>query len=90
MDKASIIGDAVSYVHALQAQGKKLKAEVAGLEASLLMSENYQGSIDDHIRVQVTRNSHPISKKIMQVYLVKIMTVPKFSVRFCMYATVTY
>ncbi|KAL2984246.1 hypothetical protein AAZX31_12G077400 [Glycine max] len=36
MDKASIIGDAVSYMHELQAQANMLKAEVQGLETSLL------------------------------------------------------
>ncbi|RZC70557.1 hypothetical protein C5167_033703 [Papaver somniferum] len=35
MDKASIIGDAVSYVQDLQMQAKKLKAEVEGLESSV-------------------------------------------------------
>jgi hypothetical protein len=63
MDKASIIGDAVSYVHDLQAQSRKLKAEVSGLEASLLVSENYQGSIKNTIKAQ----NHPICKKIIQV-----------------------
>ncbi|XP_020231017.1 transcription factor FER-LIKE IRON DEFICIENCY-INDUCED TRANSCRIPTION FACTOR [Cajanus cajan] len=72
MDKASIIGDAVSYVHELQAQARKLKAEVAGLEASLLMSENYQGSINNPKNVQVARNSHPICKKIMQVDMFQV------------------
>jgi len=74
MDKASIIGDAVSYVHDLQAQARKLKAEVAGLEASLLVSENYQGSINNPKNVQVmARNiSHPNCKKIMQVSLIKL------------------
>ncbi|KAK7324905.1 hypothetical protein VNO77_28838 [Canavalia gladiata] len=72
MDKASIIGDAVSYVHELQAQAKKLKAEVAGLEASLLVSENYQGSINNPKNVQVTHNSHPINKKIMQVDMFQV------------------
>lgn len=66
MDKASIIGDAVSYVHDLQAQAKKLKAEVAGLEASLSVSQNYQGSINNN-NVQVTQKTQPICKKIMQV-----------------------
>ncbi|KAJ7947886.1 FER-like iron deficiency-induced transcription factor [Quillaja saponaria] len=41
MDKASIVGDAVLYVKDLQAQAKKLKAEIAGLEASVLGSEKY-------------------------------------------------
>jgi len=66
MDKASIIGDAVSYVHDLQAQARKLNAEVSGLEASLSVSENYQGSISNTINVQ----SHPICKKIIQVCLI--------------------
>ncbi|CAN1171777.1 Transcription factor FER-LIKE IRON DEFICIENCY-INDUCED TRANSCRIPTION FACTOR [Linum perenne] len=35
MDKASIIGDAVSYVQDLQVRSKKLQSEIAGLEASL-------------------------------------------------------
>ncbi|MED6221481.1 hypothetical protein PIB30_055193 [Stylosanthes scabra] len=74
MDKASIIGDAVSYVHDLQAQAKKLKAEVAGLEASIFVSENYKASFDDNPikTVQVTPNSHPINKKIVQIEMVQV------------------
>lgn len=73
MDKASIIGDAVSYVHDLQAQAKKLKAEVSGLEASLLVSENYQGSINNPMNnVQVNHNSHQIFKRIMQVDMFQV------------------
>ncbi|MED6108200.1 hypothetical protein PIB30_021337 [Stylosanthes scabra] len=75
MDKASIIGDAVSYVHELQAQAKKLKGEVAGLEASLFVSENYKASFDDNPikTVQVTHNSHPIiNKKIVQIEMVQV------------------
>ncbi|XP_045805718.1 transcription factor FER-LIKE IRON DEFICIENCY-INDUCED TRANSCRIPTION FACTOR-like [Trifolium pratense] len=68
MDKASIIGDAVSYVHDLQTQSRKLKAEVAGLEASLLVSENYEGSINNTINAQ----SHPICKKIIQVDMFQV------------------
>ncbi|TKY67153.1 Transcription factor FER IRON DEFICIENCY-INDUCED TRANSCRIPTION FACTOR [Spatholobus suberectus] len=66
MDKASIIGDAVSYVHELQAQAKMLKAEVEGLETSLLVSKNYQGSIENPVKVQFTNNSRSICKKIIQ------------------------
>ncbi|XP_061345430.1 transcription factor FER-LIKE IRON DEFICIENCY-INDUCED TRANSCRIPTION FACTOR [Gastrolobium bilobum] len=72
MDKASIIGDAVSYVHELQAQAKKLKAEVAGLEASLLVSENYQEPTNNPVKVQVTHNRAPISKKIMQMDMFQV------------------
>ncbi|KAL1345506.1 hypothetical protein AAHE18_08G122100 [Arachis hypogaea] len=74
MDKASIIGDALSYVHELQAQAKKLKAEVAGLEASLFVSENYKASFDDNYikTFQVTHNSHPINKKIVQIEMVQV------------------
>ncbi|TKY48577.1 Transcription factor FER IRON DEFICIENCY-INDUCED TRANSCRIPTION FACTOR [Spatholobus suberectus] len=72
MDKASIIGDAVSYVLDLQAQARKLKAEVAGLEASLLVSENYQGSINNPNNVQVARNGLPVCKTIMQVDMFQV------------------
>lgn len=73
MDKASIIGDAVSYLCEIQSQAKRLKIEVAGLEASfsLLVSENYQGSIDNPIKVQFTHNRRSICKKIVQVGLIK-------------------
>ncbi|XP_045805273.1 transcription factor FER-LIKE IRON DEFICIENCY-INDUCED TRANSCRIPTION FACTOR-like [Trifolium pratense] len=68
MDKASIIGDAVSYVHDLQAQAWKLKDEVSGLEASLLVSENHQGSINNTINIQ----SYPTFKKIIQVDMFQV------------------
>ena len=67
MDKASIIGDAILYVQDLQMQAKKLKAEIAGLEASFARSERYQESIDNPVNIQVARNIHPICKKILQV-----------------------
>ncbi|OIW09120.1 hypothetical protein TanjilG_11258 [Lupinus angustifolius] len=72
MDKASIIGDAVQYVHELQAQAKKLKAEVTGLETSLLVSENYQGSIKNPLKFHGPHNIHPISKKIMQIDMLQV------------------
>lgn len=34
MDKASIVGDAVTYVQDLQRHAKKLRAEIEGLESS--------------------------------------------------------
>lgn len=77
MDKASIIGDAASYVNELQSQAKKLKAEVAGLEASLAISKNYQGSIENPIKdIQFTDNNGSICKKIVQVCLLKLSLVP--------------
>ncbi|KAK7257654.1 hypothetical protein RIF29_31787 [Crotalaria pallida] len=69
MDKASIIGDAVSYVHELQAQANKLKAEVSGLEESLLVSENYHGSIQNPI---TSINYVPICKKIIQMDMFQV------------------
>ncbi|XP_062082448.1 transcription factor FER-LIKE IRON DEFICIENCY-INDUCED TRANSCRIPTION FACTOR-like [Humulus lupulus] len=48
MDKASIVGDAVLYVQDLQTQSKKLKAEIASLEASLEEVERYQGSTTEN------------------------------------------
>ncbi|KAK7261295.1 hypothetical protein RIF29_27604 [Crotalaria pallida] len=72
MDKASIIGDAVQYVHEIQAQAKKLKAEVAGLETSLLVSENCQGSIHNPMKAHPFHNSNPICKKIMQMDMFQV------------------
>lgn len=74
MDKASIVGDAVSYVQKLQEQAKKLKAEIEGLETSLMASENYQGSSVENLKnFQDNLINYPICKKIMQVCLVKVL-----------------
>ncbi|XVF19842.1 hypothetical protein REPUB_Repub11eG0145700 [Reevesia pubescens] len=72
MDKASIIGDAVLYVQDLQMQAKKLKSEIAGLEASLAGSEKYQEAIDSPLKIRVGRNSHPICKKILQLNMFQV------------------
>ncbi|XWS28671.1 hypothetical protein CRYUN_Cryun25bG0091100 [Craigia yunnanensis] len=72
MDKASIIGDAVLYVQDLQIQAKKLKGEIAGLEASLAGSERYQDPIDNPVKIRVARNSHPICKKILQLNMFQV------------------
>ncbi|XP_050227967.1 transcription factor FER-LIKE IRON DEFICIENCY-INDUCED TRANSCRIPTION FACTOR [Mercurialis annua] len=67
MDKASIIGDAISYVQDLQMQAKKLKTEISGLE-SLVKTEKCQGSNRNFPRqIQIPRNSTPICKKIIQM-----------------------
>ncbi|KAJ4725010.1 transcription factor FER-LIKE IRON DEFICIENCY-INDUCED TRANSCRIPTION FACTOR [Melia azedarach] len=65
MDKASIIGDAVLYVQDLQMKAKKLKAEIAGLEASLTGSQKYQQSIENTRKTQVRSNNQSICKKIL-------------------------
>lgn len=65
MDKTSIIGDAVLYVQDLQMQAKKLKAEIAGLEA--LMAGYQEESINNPVKIRVARNNHPICKKILKV-----------------------
>lgn len=71
MDKASIVGDAVLYVQELQSRAKQLKSEIAGLEASLVGSERYQGSIESPKKVQVLQNNYQVSKKIiMQVHII--------------------
>ncbi|KAL2328544.1 hypothetical protein Fmac_021971 [Flemingia macrophylla] len=72
MDKASIIGDAVSYMQELQAQAKMLKAEVGELETSLMVSKSYQGSIENPMKVQFTNNSRLISKKINQMDMFQV------------------
>ncbi|XP_010521720.1 PREDICTED: transcription factor FER-LIKE IRON DEFICIENCY-INDUCED TRANSCRIPTION FACTOR [Tarenaya hassleriana] len=73
MDKASIVGDAALYVQELQSQAKKLKSEIAGLEASLNASERYQETIPK------ARKSHggcghtlPVCKKIIQVDVIQV------------------
>ncbi|XVF46774.1 hypothetical protein PTKIN_Ptkin03bG0055500 [Pterospermum kingtungense] len=73
MDKASIIGDAVLYVQDLQIQATKLKAEIAGLQASLAGSEMYQESIDHKpVKIGITRQNHPICKKILQLNMFQV------------------
>ncbi|XP_033130881.1 transcription factor FER-LIKE IRON DEFICIENCY-INDUCED TRANSCRIPTION FACTOR isoform X1 [Brassica rapa] len=73
MDKASIVGDAVAYVQELQSQAKKLKADIAGLEASLTSTEGYQEP------APVAQKSHtfrcinpPVSKKISQMDVIQV------------------
>lgn len=70
MDKASIVGDAVLYVQQLQMQAKKLKAEIAGLESSMVLgAERYNiGSVDTPKKInQVGRSHSPMCGKIFQV-----------------------
>ncbi|KAF7823335.1 transcription factor FER-LIKE IRON DEFICIENCY-INDUCED TRANSCRIPTION FACTOR [Senna tora] len=56
----------------LQEKAKKLKAEVAGLESSLLASENYQGSVETPMKVQHNLINYPICKKIMQMDMFQV------------------
>lgn len=84
MDKASIIGDAASYVNELQAQAKKLKAEVAGLEASLAISKKYQGSVEKSMKdIHFTDNKGSIFKKMFQVCLLKFISCIKSLITMC-------
>lgn len=68
MDKASIIGDAVLYVQDLQAQAKKLKAEIAGLEASLNEAERNQESRENTKMRNAADAKHLVTKNIFQVH----------------------
>lgn len=73
MDKASIIGDAVSYLQELQMQVRKLKAEIASLEYSMAGSEKNQEPNQKPKKTQVlSGNLQPICKKIMQVHIYTI------------------
>ncbi|PIA43625.1 hypothetical protein AQUCO_01900196v1 [Aquilegia coerulea] len=70
MDKASIVGDAVSYVQELQMQAKKIKAEIAVLEESLTGAGKIQGLLENEkkpntIATNQMRNS--ICRKILQM-----------------------
>lgn len=70
MDKASIVGDAVLYVQELQSQAKKLKSDIAGLEASLNTTGGYQEPALDAQKTQTFRGINPlVSKKIIQVVI---------------------
>ncbi|XP_058753379.1 transcription factor FER-LIKE IRON DEFICIENCY-INDUCED TRANSCRIPTION FACTOR-like [Vicia villosa] len=72
MDKASIIGDAVSYMQELQSQAKKLKAEVSGLEASLAASKTHQGSIENHKKIQFNDNTSSTCKNIVEMDMFQV------------------
>lgn len=68
MDKASIVGDAVLYVQDLQMKAKKLKTEIADLEASLTGAERQdQESTGNTKKTRVRSKKNPTCKKIMQV-----------------------
>ncbi|KAL9416319.1 hypothetical protein AB3S75_039502 [Citrus x aurantiifolia] len=68
MDKASIVGDAVLYVQDLQMKAKKLKTEIADLEASLTGAERQdQESTGNTKKTRVRSKKNPTCKKIMQM-----------------------
>ncbi|KAF6171539.1 hypothetical protein GIB67_018063 [Kingdonia uniflora] len=68
MDKASIIGDAVSYLQKLQTQVKKLKVEITGLESSLKGETVGQQGIDENPKKsQLGESEYLCSKKIVQM-----------------------
>ncbi|KAL5565822.1 hypothetical protein UlMin_028986 [Ulmus minor] len=72
MDKASIVGDAVLYVQDLQMQAKKLKSEIAGLEASLAEAERFQGSNENTKKTRASRTNHSIPKTIVQLDMFQV------------------
>ncbi|CAH2060323.1 unnamed protein product [Thlaspi arvense] len=73
MDKASIVGDAVLYVQELQSQAKKLKADIAGLEASLSSNGGYQEPAPDAHKTRPFRGINPpVSKKIIQMDVIQV------------------
>lgn len=69
MDKASIVGDAVLYVQELQTQAKKLKAEIASLEASWAVTglKRHQAQNETTKRIQAANSNHPVCRTILQV-----------------------
>ncbi|CAH8361264.1 unnamed protein product [Eruca vesicaria subsp. sativa] len=73
MDKASIVGDAVLYVQELQSQAKKLKADIAGLEASLNSTGGYQEpALDAQKKTQTFQSSKPPSKNIIEMDVIQV------------------
>ncbi|XP_048425563.1 transcription factor FER-LIKE IRON DEFICIENCY-INDUCED TRANSCRIPTION FACTOR-like isoform X2 [Pyrus x bretschneideri] len=68
MDKASIVGDSVLYVQDLQQQAKKLKAEIASLEASLAGADDREGHLEGLTKPNKDSNNDQFfSKGILQV-----------------------
>ncbi|POO01125.1 Basic helix-loop-helix transcription factor [Trema orientale] len=74
MDKASIVGDAVLYVQDLQTQAKKIKAEIASLEASLEEAERYQGSTENSKKIKVVKANDSVAnaKTITQIEMFQV------------------
>nr|ART85714.1 FER-like iron deficiency-induced transcription factor [Pyrus calleryana] len=68
MDKASIVGDSVLYVQDLQQQAKKLKAEIASLEASLAGADDREGHLEGSTKPNKDSNYDQFfSKGILQI-----------------------
>ncbi|RID66550.1 hypothetical protein BRARA_D01683 [Brassica rapa] len=72
MDKASIVGDAVLYVQELQSQAKKLKADIAGLEASLNSTGGYQEPAPDARKTQTFQSIKSPSKNIIEMDVIQV------------------
>ncbi|KAL7153959.1 hypothetical protein ABFS83_04G202900 [Erythranthe nasuta] len=65
MDKASIVGDAISYVQSLQMQAKKLKSEIFSLESSMEGRDKHQ-EVAQNMNNYMT-SFYPITKKIFKM-----------------------
>ncbi|KAG2308442.1 hypothetical protein Bca4012_082463 [Brassica carinata] len=72
MDKASIVGDAVLYVQDLQSQAKKLKADIAGLEASLNSTGGYQEPAPDAHKTRTLQSIKPPFKNIIEMDVIQV------------------
>ncbi|KAF9594191.1 hypothetical protein IFM89_028848 [Coptis chinensis] len=73
MDKASIVGDAVSYVQDLQMQATKLKTEISGLEATLSGSKNVQCFVENCKKINnAIEHTHPVRKKVLQMNVFQV------------------
>ncbi|KAF6171531.1 hypothetical protein GIB67_018055 [Kingdonia uniflora] len=73
MDKASIIGDAVSYLQKLQTQVKKLKVEITRLESSLKgETAGQQDIVENPKKSQSGESEYLCSKKIVQMDVLKV------------------
>ncbi|KAI3856720.1 hypothetical protein MKX03_029987 [Papaver bracteatum] len=75
MDKASIIGDAVSYVQDLQKEAKRLKTEIAELEPTLTNQiEKYKNLVEnpEKNRTSDRNKEHQICKKIVKMDIFQV------------------
>ncbi|KAF6167689.1 hypothetical protein GIB67_017184 [Kingdonia uniflora] len=73
MDKASIVGDAVSYIQELQVRANTLESEIVALQPSLKgESGKFPGLVEDIKCNQVKEHEQCLHKKILQMNVFQV------------------